>query len=417
MSLRKGPAFPRRRGSRSIFLTLAALGAVLAWGPTHPAGAQGEGFRNFRSRQKSGFDTFQGRQEQGGDRQEKAFAAYRKRVRAAFAAYKRKAAEIWGGEGPLVPDRKQWVSYRRHMRERRVVDFKGGQARFEVALKPGQTEVPARVRKWLEDAIVESLTRGPDQRSMEDIARHPGKVRPGGEPLLAGMVAGDDGRPVTAREVRSYAHKVVEERARVEKVKGQDGRTLVAVAADVPLIPDHLRKRAEKYQSVVDRQAERQGLTSKLLFAVMETESYFNPMARSPIPAFGLMQLVPGSGGREAYRIVHGEDKKPSERFLYDPTNNVQLGAAYLHRIYYDYMRGIEDHRARLWCTVAAYNTGPGNLYRTFADSGRRKAAVRRINRMDSGEVLHYLEANLPYKETRSYVRKVHKRMPKYGRL
>ncbi|MFA9460357.1 murein transglycosylase domain-containing protein [Thiohalorhabdus sp. Cl-TMA] len=385
-------------------------GLLLAVALVPAAGAQDSGgFEAYRDRQQDGFEAYRSGQEE-------AFAAYRERVREAFAAYKRKAARVWGRDRDLVPDRQTWVSYRHGMRERRVVDFERGQARFQVALEPGQRKVTAQARAWLKDAIVDSLTRGPDQRTIEEIAEDPDAARPGGDPLLDGLAADDAGRPVAAEQARDFAEQVVKE-ARVEEVESGDGHERVAVTAEVPLIPDHVRKRAEKYQTVVERQAERRSLAPELVFAVMETESFFNPMARSPIPAFGLMQLVPVSGGLEAYRMVHGKDKKPSEQFLYDPQNNVELGAAYLHRLYYDYMRGIEDDRARLWCAVAAYNTGPGNLYRTFAEAGGRQAAVRRVNRMGPDEVFDHLVVNLPYEETRHYIQKVREKMPKYQRL
>ena len=46
-----------------------------------------------------------------------------------------------------------------------------------------------------------------------------------------------------------------------------------------------------------------------VVFAVIHTESYYNPKARSGAPAYGLMQLVPTSGGRAAYRYVYKKDQ------------------------------------------------------------------------------------------------------------
>ena len=98
------------------------------------------------------------------------------------------------------------------------------------------------------------------------------------------------------------------------------------------MVPDHIRKRAVVFQTDVNAQSQRQNLPPALVFAVMETESYFNPVAKSPAPAFGLMQLVPTSGAREAYRYVYNKDHVVSDTYLYDPKNNIELGSAYLNR-------------------------------------------------------------------------------------
>ena len=132
-------------------------------------------------------------------------------------------------------------------------------------------------------------------------------------------------------------------------------------------MPDHIKIRAQKYQSQIDVNAHQQKIPSAMILAIMETESMFNPTARSPAPAFGLMQLVPTSGARDAYQQLYNKDRIVSDRYLYVPENNIKLGAAYLHRLYYNYLSEIKDPVSRQWATIAAYNTGSGNVFRAFA--------------------------------------------------
>lgn len=368
-----------------------------------------EDFESFKEKHSQSIEEFKQKRNQ-------VFQEYRQRICEAFAEYRKKAARVWGKDEAAVPSRKEWVSYRKDMRERYSVNFENGKASYEYALESGKEEISQKVKSSLTDSIVESITRGPDQRSIEKIAANPSKVEPGGKPLLNGLFAFSSGKTVTENNAREFARKKVQNHLKKSETRGEDGKKRVVASVNIPMIPDHLKKRAKRYENIVKNQAKRRSLDPELVFSIIETESYFNPQARSPIPAFGLMQLVPVTGGQEAYRIVYGENKQPSEELLYQPKENVTLGSAYFHRLYFRYMDGIKDKRSRLWCAVASYNTGPSNLYATFSDNGK-SAAIRRINSMNSDEVFHHLVNKLPYKETREYVKKVRKKMPKYQRL
>jgi membrane-bound lytic murein transglycosylase C len=272
------------------------------------------------------------------------------------------------------------------------------------------------VKSGLIDSIVESITQGPDQRSMAEIAESPSSVEPGGKPLLSGLFAFSSGKKVTEGNAGRFAQKMVRNRLTKWETRDSDGRMRVIASVTIPMIPDHLLERARKYEEIVKRQARRQALSPELVFSIIETESYFNPRARSPAPAFGLMQLVPVTGGLEAYRMVYGENKPPSETLLYQPEENVTLGSAYFHRLYFTYMEGIKDDMARLWCAIASYNIGPYNLYRTFSDKGK-SAAVRRINSMSSEKVFHFLINHLPSRQTQEYLSEIRKNISKYESL
>jgi membrane-bound lytic murein transglycosylase C len=189
---------------------------------------------------------------------------------------------------------------------------------------------------------------------------------------------------------------------------------MVKAKVEFALVPDHLRIRAEKYLDSVRSQSGRFDISVPLAFSVIHTESYFNPKAKSPAPAFGLMQLVPRSGAKDAYRFVYGEEKILSPDYLYVPENNVELGCAYLGLLKNQYFKNVQNPESALYCAVASYNTGPGNLSRAFVGQPRLKPAIDRVNTMDPEEVFTYLRANLPYAETRDYIKRVRDRMSLY---
>jgi membrane-bound lytic murein transglycosylase C len=138
---------------------------------------------------------------------------------------------------------------------------------------------------------------------------------------------------------------------------------------------------------------------------VIRTESNFNPYAVSAVPAYGLMQLVPTSGGRDAYRKVTGSDGIPSKEYLFDSSNNIELGTAYLNILAYNQLEAVSSAVSREYCMISAYNTGTGNVLKVF--SSNRTEAINTINRSEPSKVYKKLRAELPYQETRDYLKKV----------
>src|SRR5207245_8591150 len=130
-----------------------------------------------------------------------------------------------------------------------------------------------------------------------------------------------------------------------------------------------------------------------------------NPLAVSAVPAYGRMQLVPMSGGRDAYRRAKGKDATPSRDFLFDPQNNIELGTAYLNVLTYDQLDQVGNAVSREYCVISAYNTGPRNVFRAFAHDP--VSAVNQINSLQPPAVYEKLRHSLPYQETRQYLDKV----------
>ncbi|MDB2706693.1 murein transglycosylase domain-containing protein [Pseudomonadales bacterium] len=189
------------------------------------------------------------------------------------------------------------------------------------------------------------------------------------------------------------------------------------VTVTIPLRADYLSERAKRYDQAVLDEADRRGLPASLIYAIMETESHFNPRARSHVPAFGLMQLVPKSGGVDAYNYVYGEKKILAPEYFFQPDQNVELGTAYLDLLFRRYLRSITDEQSRLYCTIAAYNTGAGNVAKAFTGKTSVGAAASLINALSAEEVYEHLIENLPYDETRNYLRKVRAAQAKYKQL
>jgi len=138
--------------------------------------------------------------------------------------------------------------------------------------------------------------------------------------------------------------------------------------------------------------AQRGAVDPFLVSAVVREESSYNPLVRSRVGARGLMQLMPDTA-RPLAR-ARGMDFRDGD-ILDDPAANVELGAAYLGWLVREF------GEARL--AVAAYNAGPNRVKEWWA-----------ARKSDDLEV--WVE-QIPYNETRSFVRRVSVGYEEYRRL
>ncbi|HEX9803537.1 MAG TPA: lytic transglycosylase domain-containing protein [Gammaproteobacteria bacterium] len=130
------------------------------------------------------------------------------------------------------------------------------------------------------------------------------------------------------------------------------------------------RTHRKKYHAHIIAAARAFSLEPALIHAVISAESGYNPLARSPKGAKGLMQLMPGTAKR------YGVENP------LDPEQNIHGGAAYL-----SYLLKLFGNDLNL--ALAAYNAGEGT-------------------------VMEYGNRIPPYRETKQYVPKVLSYYKKY---
>ncbi|HZT91251.1 MAG TPA: transglycosylase SLT domain-containing protein [Gaiellaceae bacterium] len=96
------------------------------------------------------------------------------------------------------------------------------------------------------------------------------------------------------------------------------------------------------YLPAAQAAAAKYGIPEAILLRQVNQESGWNPQARSPAGAMGLLQLMPGTA-----RGLGVTDP-------YDPVQNLEAGARYLRDQY--------DRFGNWRLALAAYNAGPGNV-------------------------------------------------------
>ena len=114
------------------------------------------------------------------------------------------------------------------------------------------------------------------------------------------------------------------------------------------------------YDPLIERAATRHDVDARIVKAVIQVESAFQPRARSSKGAMGLMQLMPNTA------------RQYQARNPYDPASNIEAGTKHLKQLLNEF---------ELPLALAAYNAG--------------EAAVRRFGGVP------------PYAETQAYVSKI----------
>jgi soluble lytic murein transglycosylase-like protein len=129
-----------------------------------------------------------------------------------------------------------------------------------------------------------------------------------------------------------------------------------------------------------------------LILAIIRQESSFDPQLTSRAGARGLMQLMPKTANY--IRRISGKYVLP-EHILFRPHTNVTLGQSYL-----SYLQN--KFNGNLLHVIAAYNAGPGNVGKWLTDTG-----------IYHDDPLIFIES-IPFRETRTYVKRVFANMWMY---
>jgi len=383
----------------SITVTLFALTA---------SEYQAQQMKDFKN-QKAQFKTYK-------SSVEKEFKAYQEEQKKEFNAYRKEVGAFW--DKPKLSTKKTWVAYTKDKKTRTDVNFENETIVVETIAKSAE-----EAKQKLQIALAKVVTaNNKTVQHTDPLEIRLAKIKKPfnlvtaevkDEPILSTVIFK---KPPTKNKIVEYVILNTKD-DKIHSIKSNKVKHSRVYSVVVRLPKDSMIKRSELYYDEVKKQAKKQELPLPLIFAIMHSESSFNPRARSHIPAYGLMQIVPRTAGIDTYQYLYKKKRLVSGSYLYNSTNNITMGSAYLHILYYKYLRKIKDPDSRLYCTIAAYNTGAGNIAWAFTKTHNMSKAAPLINRLTPDEVYAKLLRDLRYDEPKHYLKKVSSRMSSYHKV
>jgi soluble lytic murein transglycosylase len=146
-----------------------------------------------------------------------------------------------------------------------------------------------------------------------------------------------------------------------------------------------------KYEEYVEKYSKEFGIEQNLVYAIIKTESSFNPDAVSSANAEGLTQITPETF--EWIKTKLGEENK--DLSLFDPETSIKYGAFFISYLLNEF--GDTD------TAIAAYHAGRGRVNGWLEDK----------ELSPDGKTL----SEIPIPETAHYVKKINKALNVYNNL
>lgn len=299
---------------------------------------------------------------------------------------------IWGKDNAQIASKKKYVKYTNHYQSKAQVDFELGIIKIE-------TVAEKKPLAKLKQAIVMTLLTS-DNPANTDIFSDKSPVL-NGKPYLLNQVVDQDKQAIA---YQWRANRFADYLIKTQLNKQHRNKQLIH-SVTIDMVSKHSQLRKNKYADFVLASANRYQINPTLIYAIIETESSFNPFAVSHANAYGLMQVIPATAGKDVYQRILKKPGMPSKKLLFTAKDNIDIGTAYLHLLEQQYLKRIDNAQSRHFAMISAYNGGAGNVYKTF--SNNRDNAPNIINKLPAQQVYNKLTKQHPKAESRRYLHKV----------
>ncbi|WP_318466567.1 membrane-bound lytic murein transglycosylase MltC [Photobacterium leiognathi] len=313
-------------------------------------------------------------------------------IKALMAYLATQAKKQWGDDEFLQAGKHRYVKYFDGYRTRAHIDFDSGKIYVSTV---AQYAPEATLKKAIEETLL--MPADPSQVDLFSDKSIPLN----GKPFLLGQVKDHDNQDIQwPWRAGRFADYLIENKLRTKPLKRG-----TAYYVEIDMVSDHLEQREYQYADLIKRASRQYDISEDLIYAVVKTESSFNPFAVSHAGAYGLMQVIPKTAGADVFKLVKKKPGIPTKDYLFDPANNIDTGTAYLHILQTRYLRDVRNPTTKHYSMISAYNSGTGGVLSTF-DSDRQRA-MDKLNQLQPNQAYWALTNKHPKLEARRYLEKV----------
>ncbi|WP_163931316.1 transglycosylase SLT domain-containing protein [Paraferrimonas sp. SM1919] len=291
---------------------------------------------------------------------------------------------------PVLTSQKSWVQYSADKRMRTIVDFEHQTLVIEAIQQKGFD--PKSVKKQ----VYQELNKLTLQTTIQSLLK---------DPVLGIQAKGSKDKYLFKKMLADFPVSKVAKSLLIQVNNYPDNQHLITFTGVIPKA--YFEKQASIYQSEIKTYSDKWSVNPRLVHAIIQTESSFNPLAQSHIPAYGLMQIVPSSAGRDVTKFLYGKEKVLSSTELFNAEKNINYGCAYLHLLMNRYLKDVNNPDVKELLAIAAYNGGVGSVAKHFSGTKSLSALASSVNALTAEQVYTSLSQSFPYAETRNYVKKV----------
>lgn len=304
-------------------------------------------------------------------------------------SFKQQVISHWGNEQALFSSNHRYVKYANDYRSRSIIDFDLGFVRIESLNQDNN-------RQFLQQAIEYTLL-APESPAFTDFyTSYTSEVL--STPFLYQQIKDQDGKLIKWHwRAARYAKYLIDK----TYTETQVGANILA-AVSFSLLPNHTKVREQRYLPLIKQQAKRYDIDEKLIRAIIQQESLFNPYALNADGRVGLMQVSAKTIGQDVFKQQKKWPFAPSQNYLFDNRNNLDIGVSYLSLLDKHYLKAINNSESRYYAMIASYVAGPSNMLQTF--SKNKNEALTIINNLSSYEVYQSLTTKQSKPEIKNYV-------------
>ncbi len=307
----------------------------------------------------------------------------------------------WGSREIKIAGKSNYVKYIDNYQSRTEVNFQTGTILVE-------TVSPTDPKEHLKQAIITTLLTPDDPMNVDLFSSKNIELK--GEPFLYKQVVDQDKKPIQwSWRAKRFADYLIAHQLKVKQVDFKK-----AYYVEIPMVADQMEIRSYQYANIVQKASRKYDIPEDLIYAIIKTESSFNPYAVSWANAYGLMQVVPKTAGRDVFKLMKNKSGQPSPEYLFNPANNIDTGTAYFYILKNRYLKDVRNSTSLEYSMISAYNGGTGGVLNTF--SRDRKRAMSDINSLKPNQVYWALTKKHPNSESRRYLEKVTKYQKEFNK-